>query len=425
MILRENLVQHAERELKLAGLDDPESDYGGLLYKAVIELIKKFSKQGHSGYSAGMVRQLFNKLSNYETLTPVTDDPEEWGDVSDISDMKLWQNKRDPRYFSEDGGKTWWNVDKKKIKECLDTYYKNTFIEKRFKSLSNYLFESMNSDSEKVSDEIMSSIKFQPTDIFFENAFDRKKITEAIQEKAKTLLENSLKSIDSKKLPAGDIIRIVPLFECELQYKGVGYPLFFKASIKGESKFGDQLFAYFFNGVLYKFDIYKDSLAMVVKDKAVRQFSKDYIASKSKPSSATIEKDEKFPLAILIDENGEVVDTLVKKDSNYNLYTKEQTFSLAKGRILQVYVPFKSDYFNAEIISVDNLKSFKQDKFFEITFSINIDGKSQKMNKKLKPGDKIKIEHNDEWILCKVADNFFKDDRTSKNSLSLKYIAVK
>ncbi len=70
-----NLVDHANRELRLAGLFDEDSDYGGMLAEAVVELIGKFSEQGHSGASAHMTRKLFNELSAFNNLTPLTNDP--------------------------------------------------------------------------------------------------------------------------------------------------------------------------------------------------------------------------------------------------------------------------------------------------------------------------------------------------------------
>lgn len=63
-----NLVKHAEKELKKAGLFDKDSDYDGMLGEGVLELITTFANQGHSGFSAQMTRELFYKLSNFEEL---------------------------------------------------------------------------------------------------------------------------------------------------------------------------------------------------------------------------------------------------------------------------------------------------------------------------------------------------------------------
>lgn len=122
-----NLVAHAEYELKKAGFFDKNSDYNGVIGKAVVELMKTFSKQGHSGFSAPLVLELFKKVASWDVLSPISSDIGEWTNVTEMgdSDSPLWQNKRNPAYFSNDGGKTWWNVDEKSakiIKESLSTY---------------------------------------------------------------------------------------------------------------------------------------------------------------------------------------------------------------------------------------------------------------------------------------------------------------
>lgn len=114
------LVDHAKKELQLAGLFDKDSDYNGMIGKAVMELCKCFSGQGHSGFSANWVLDLFRRLGKYEQLTPVTDDPKDWNDVSELGGKdgpKMWQCKRNPSLFSENHGKTYYDVnDKKRLK---------------------------------------------------------------------------------------------------------------------------------------------------------------------------------------------------------------------------------------------------------------------------------------------------------------------
>lgn len=106
-----SLVEHAKHELGLAGLDKPDSDYGGMLADAVLELIEVFAAQGHSGSSAAMVLDLFNKLADFKTLSPITSNAAEWEDVSDFSGKEMWQSTRCPSCFSTDGGKTWYDLD--------------------------------------------------------------------------------------------------------------------------------------------------------------------------------------------------------------------------------------------------------------------------------------------------------------------------
>lgn len=137
-ILLENLVDHGKQELFLAGMFDESEDdfkYNRLIAKSVLDLLKTFSSQGHSGFSASMIREIFIKLSNWENLTPISSNPEEWEDVSSYSDEPdgtIFQNKRNPVFFSSDGLKTWWNVDNKQVLE----------------SLSSFIFENQSSDSD-------------------------------------------------------------------------------------------------------------------------------------------------------------------------------------------------------------------------------------------------------------------------------------
>lgn len=101
-----SLIEHAKRELELSGVD--EDIYGDMTSKAVLELIEVFSNQRHSGASAYLVTHLFNELSQYKNLTPLTDDPDEWVDHSDKSEDKIWQSKRNSEAFSNDEGKTYY-----------------------------------------------------------------------------------------------------------------------------------------------------------------------------------------------------------------------------------------------------------------------------------------------------------------------------
>ena len=110
-----SLVKHAEYELRRAGLFDKDSDYGGMLGESTMKLIKVFSEEGHSGFSAHMQIEIFKRLANFKTLTPLTNNPEEWYDVKEYGDPNkpMWQNKRQSSCFSEDGGNTYYDVDDK------------------------------------------------------------------------------------------------------------------------------------------------------------------------------------------------------------------------------------------------------------------------------------------------------------------------
>jgi hypothetical protein len=93
-------IDHAKLELQIAGLFDKDSDYGGMIGESVMELIEVFAKQGHSGMSAPMVANLFQKLANYEPLLPITGKDEEWYE-HDYGDGPTFQNKRCSAIFKD------------------------------------------------------------------------------------------------------------------------------------------------------------------------------------------------------------------------------------------------------------------------------------------------------------------------------------
>lgn len=113
------LIKHAEKEMRLAGLYDEDADYKGMIPKAVMKLVEAHASNGHSGGSHTITLAIFNRVINFKTLSPVTNDPDEWNDVSglgSVSGPKMWQNRRDPSTFSDDGGKTHYSVDDKERK---------------------------------------------------------------------------------------------------------------------------------------------------------------------------------------------------------------------------------------------------------------------------------------------------------------------
>lgn len=110
-----NLLRHAQRELSKAGLYDPDSDYDGMLADAVERLIRVFQAQGHSGFSANLTIDLFSRLAQFQTLTPLTSNPDEWMQVDEgmmpKGDPPVWQSRRRPDAFSNDGGRSYYLLD--------------------------------------------------------------------------------------------------------------------------------------------------------------------------------------------------------------------------------------------------------------------------------------------------------------------------
>ncbi len=101
-----SLMDHTKRELAFAGYTpDSEDDMDRWMYEGTMELMQTFCNQGHSGWSARFAIQLFAKLANYENITPLTGEDDEWNDVSNMNDGRIfYQNKRCSSVFKEGTG---------------------------------------------------------------------------------------------------------------------------------------------------------------------------------------------------------------------------------------------------------------------------------------------------------------------------------
>lgn len=97
-----NLVAHARRELQIMGEDEE-------FIECYLDIIRIFAAQGHSGGSASVFIPTLSKLLQQENLTPITDEQIEWNEVG----HGMWQNTRNSRFFSEDGGITYYDVNDK------------------------------------------------------------------------------------------------------------------------------------------------------------------------------------------------------------------------------------------------------------------------------------------------------------------------
>lgn len=127
---------------------DKDSDYEGMIGDGIMEIVKVFSKQDHSGFSAGMVKSILDKLLSWQNLTPLTASPDEWMNVSEVSGLDgetntMHQSRRNPVCFSDDAMKSYYNLDDEPRK-----YYK---------------FDA-DEEKEDIKSKIMSMIDFGKTD---------------------------------------------------------------------------------------------------------------------------------------------------------------------------------------------------------------------------------------------------------------------
>ena len=61
--------EDAKRNLELAGLFDKDSDYNGMIGKAVMKLVDVHCNEGHSGFSHGLTIHVFNEVIKGHALT--------------------------------------------------------------------------------------------------------------------------------------------------------------------------------------------------------------------------------------------------------------------------------------------------------------------------------------------------------------------
>ncbi len=102
------LVAHARHELELCGQTAQDPEYAA----SILAAVAAFASYGHSGGSAYAGMAQLAALLNFEALSPLTADPDEWHDHGLISGSPLWQNRRQGSAFTDDPTfATYWVVD--------------------------------------------------------------------------------------------------------------------------------------------------------------------------------------------------------------------------------------------------------------------------------------------------------------------------
>ena len=132
------LVEFAEGELNLLlkSCKDSESlKTQKAVNDDILDIIKLFSSQGHSGFSAGYSLNILKRLLDYKPLSAITGDEDEWEQLNYSPDL-AYQNKRctslfrdedgkvyhvEASIFSDDNGHTWYNC--KESREYVELPY--------------------------------------------------------------------------------------------------------------------------------------------------------------------------------------------------------------------------------------------------------------------------------------------------------------
>lgn len=93
-------IEFAKREFAALGyppIEECEDGPDKWIQENVLELLRVFSEQGHSGGSAPYCASMFSKLALFEPLSPLVGDDSEWTPVGD----GLYQNNRCSRVFKD------------------------------------------------------------------------------------------------------------------------------------------------------------------------------------------------------------------------------------------------------------------------------------------------------------------------------------
>lgn len=95
-----SLSAFAKEELSRVDLE-----YDGMVAQAAQEIVDLFADQGHSGGSAAITISVVSKLMQFQPLTPLTGEDDEWTEVGEGE----FQSKRCPTVFKD--AERAWDID--------------------------------------------------------------------------------------------------------------------------------------------------------------------------------------------------------------------------------------------------------------------------------------------------------------------------
>lgn len=106
-----SLTRYAEAELDILGLgnNDPSGDSMDYhMREHIIKMVKAFSDEGHSGFSANYALSILKRVLAYKPLTPLTGEDSEWNHIYDDSNgFPVYQNRRASNVFKNRDGAYW------------------------------------------------------------------------------------------------------------------------------------------------------------------------------------------------------------------------------------------------------------------------------------------------------------------------------
>lgn len=105
-----NRIDHARTELQMIGKSTRVTN----LYLDTISTIGDIMDEGQGVME---IVETISKLMYWQTLSPLTDSPDEWTNIGDSigKPLNMWQSTRCPEAFSTDGGKTYYLLSEREV----------------------------------------------------------------------------------------------------------------------------------------------------------------------------------------------------------------------------------------------------------------------------------------------------------------------
>lgn len=107
------LIEYAIRELDRIGMGtndstDANDDVNSRMRNHIIDIIERFSEEGHSGASAGYAINILSRLLAYKPLSPLTGEDDEWMEIGTDNDgSTIYQSTREHSVFKQNGQAYW------------------------------------------------------------------------------------------------------------------------------------------------------------------------------------------------------------------------------------------------------------------------------------------------------------------------------
>ena len=117
-----NILEHAKDELNRIGMtEDSPDEMNVMMRKHILHMMNEFAEEGHSGFSASYAISILTKLMDFNPLSPLTGEDNEWGNVREYGESPSWQNKRRSSVFKNADG-TCYDIDGKVFWEWCMPY---------------------------------------------------------------------------------------------------------------------------------------------------------------------------------------------------------------------------------------------------------------------------------------------------------------